>query len=94
MKLHICNSRTSTRGFVFKPGYIAATNGDDDIIAASSGWCCPPQSGTGSTMLFVYRLSQNGEWVGSWEGEDTFPVGRALAAVRAWSKRKAKRARK
>lgn len=63
-------------GFHFQAGFAALFEGDK-LVAATSGW------ETGG-MLFVYRPTQEGTWVGDWEGPETFPVAEVLEAIQDW----------
>ena len=74
--IKIFKKTENIQGFNFQPGFAALVEGET-ILAATSGWEC-------NGMLFVYRPTPNGEWVGRWEDETTFPVEDVLDAMEAW----------
>jgi hypothetical protein len=74
MKIKIFEKPEKIQGFNFQEGFAALLEGEK-IIAATSGW----ETG-GGEYLHVYR-PQNGEWVGDWEDESTFPVSEVLEAI-------------
>jgi len=76
MKIKIFEKSEKVQGFNFQEGFTALLEGEK-IIAATSGWEC-------NGMLFVYRPTPNGEWIGRWEDETTFPIEDALDAMEAW----------
>jgi hypothetical protein len=75
-KIKIFKKNEKVNGFNFQEGFAALLEGEK-IIAATSGWEC-------NGMLFVYRPTPNGEWLGRWEDETTFPVEDVLDAMEAW----------
>ncbi len=75
--IRVFDAPERVQGFNFREGFAALLGEDGYILAATSGWEC-------NGMLFVYRPTPNGEWVGRWEDETTFPVQETLDGITAW----------
>lgn len=90
LDLNICTREIQVQGFNFQKGFVALLDNEGNVLAASSGWVLE-QSGNLAPLLFVYRPTGDGSWAGEWEGEETFPVERALMAIKAYKRRRKKR---
>jgi hypothetical protein len=82
--LNICTREIRVQGFSFQKGFVALLDNAENILAASSGWVL--EQGNLAPLLFVYRPTEDGNWVGDWEGEETFPVEKAIMAIKAYNR--------
>lgn len=72
--IYIVNKNIEISGFNFKPGFVALVDEGENIVAATSGWKC-------NRMMYVYRPTTDGAWIGSWEDAETFPIDETLEAI-------------
>jgi hypothetical protein len=92
LELNICTREIRVQGFNFQKGFIALLDNNGNALAASSGWVL--EQGNLAPLLFVYRPTGDGSWAGEWEGEETFPVEKAIMAIKAYNRHRKRKNRK
>lgn len=63
------NKPVKAFGFNFKKGFFVGRDAEGNLVA-SSGWQWVTDEGN---LVFIYRQTAAGEWVGDWEELEDFP---------------------
>lgn len=82
MKINIGITRENkiVDDFNIKEGFVVFSDCDNNIVGISSGWY-------DRGNLYIYS-HQDGEWVGNWEDDYSFPVDEAIEKIKNWEREK------